>query len=105
MAWAMPQAIERSVATPTMRARFPARKPIRKASGRWLTATGGYADRELLARLDRAALTDVVPVGNLRRRDLEHARDGRQRIAGSHDVRDGTSRGRRVRARELRAAR
>ena len=28
MAWAMPQAIERSVATPTIKARLPARKPM-----------------------------------------------------------------------------
>ena len=36
MAWAMPQAMDRSVATPTMSARLPVRKPIVQFAG-WRT--------------------------------------------------------------------
>src|SRR6185295_8004955 len=108
----MPHAIERSVATPTMRARLPARNPIHEprlltgknrkrffryracvsagkkrgfcrllpsvaTPGRFShsAAARGYADREFLARLDGAADGDVVPVEDLRHRDLEHTRD------------------------------
>src|SRR6478752_4119753 len=94
MACAMPQAMERSVATPTMRARLPARNPMEASPDAAKSAAArGYADRELLARLD-AGVREVVPGADLLHRDLEELRDRIQRVASPHHVRH---RSRRVR--------
>src|SRR3954469_23902284 len=86
MACAMPQAMERSVATPTMRARLPARNPMEASPDAAKSAAArGYADRELLARLD-AGVLEVVPGRDLRHRDLEQFGDRVKRVARPHDV-------------------
>src|SRR5262245_10761316 len=106
MACAMPQAMERSVATPTMRARLPARNPIEASPDAAKSAAArGYADRKLLARLD-GGVREIVPGGDLLHRDLEEFGDRVQRVASAHHV-SHRARGRRHRRRrgggELRA--
>src|SRR5215470_1281423 len=101
MAWAMPHAMERSVATPTIKARLPARKPIdhtscpasghgrrsvrqSEAVAQAASAAGSsHADGQLLARGDPGAGPDAIPGHDLFDRHLEQLGDLRERIASA----------------------
>src|SRR5579863_684870 len=90
MAWAMPQAIERSVATPTMKARLPARNPMtsppggdyagRPAAAHPSAVAGGDADAQLLAGVDVRVRRQAVPGEQLRHAALEQLGDLRHRV-------------------------
>src|ERR1700734_3209592 len=85
MAWAIPQAMERSVARPTMRARLPLRKPILIPFLPLLPARVDVHD-EPLAGSDLMILVDAVPALQLCDRDLELMRDAVHRIAVPHRI-------------------
>src|SRR5215213_2317974 len=84
MAVAMPWAIERSVASPTMRARLPARNPTLSAS-----AQLGRVDVEYqsLASAQRAGGAHLVPAHQFAHGDVELVGDLGERIAAAHFVR------------------
>src|SRR6185437_7901834 len=91
IACAMPHAIERSVATPTMNARLPERNPMREPAGdcvhRQCTLPAGCdPDRERLTRADVSARAHGVPGENLRDPHLEEPGDPPQRIAGADGI-------------------
>src|SRR6516164_1567486 len=112
IACAMPQAIERSVATPTMKARLPARNPIRlclpagimpekstrsaaprtRASARRPWRDSAVACREvdaqLLAGAQMRVTAQAVPGEELRHAALEQACDQRHRVTLTHRVLD-----------------
>src|SRR5262245_34089546 len=90
MACEMPQAMERSVASPTIRAFLPARNPMpslhdqRGASPLILAADvrrSPDVDREELAGAQGRAAAHVIPSLEVADGDLEAARDRGQRVA------------------------
>src|SRR5688572_15108769 len=85
MACAMPYAMERSVASPTIRAFFPARNPmpsLQPNSAADVRASPDV-DRQGLAGAQRRAAPHVIPSLQVADRDLEAARDGRERVAAA----------------------
>src|SRR5215472_6392841 len=105
IACAMPQAIERSVATPTMKARLPARKPIAVClpasdyAGKDARASGaaalpgsavarGEMDAQLLTGAQVRVTAQAVPGEQLRHAALEQSRDQRHGVALAHRVFD-----------------
>src|SRR5688572_27079742 len=91
MAWAMPQAIERSVATPTISARLPERipmsAPFAMRMGRDDSSSGTLAPvgDESLSRLD-GAVGEVVPAAQRSHRHLQHTGNARESVAALHHV-------------------
>src|SRR4029078_6573578 len=94
MAWAIPQAMERSDATPTISARLPLRNPMclpleNRCEGRHSASFNRpagnsaalHGDRELLTRAQRGMPADAVPVDEVGDRYAKHLRNARQRIA------------------------
>src|SRR6266480_1903907 len=74
MACAMPHAMERSVATPTMKARLPARNPMMSLPAR------------LLPGVQARARGEAIPGEQLRHAALEEPRDLRDGVALAHRV-------------------
>src|SRR2546423_15490103 len=87
MACAMPHAMERSVATPTMKARLPARNPMVRASRRglcrkWrrqgrkpLVAGRVQTDAQLLPGVQPRVRGEAIPAEQLRHAALEEPRE------------------------------
>src|SRR5688572_22653281 len=112
MACAMPQAMERSDATPTISARLPLMNPMYPPMS-WIRpafcqpdllkgkSAAANVDRELLPDAQRRVLADAVPVHQVRHRDAEHLCDARERVAAAHLVahRARTARSNRLAAR------
>src|SRR5580700_5395976 len=99
IACAMPQAIDRSVATPTMKARLPVRKPMFVASGadyavkacrRDGAVTSAVAraemDVQLLPGMDVGLRVQAVPGEQLRHAALEQAGNLRHGVTLAHRV-------------------
>src|SRR5687767_15504787 len=91
MAWAMPQAIERSVATPTISARLPERIPISAPfamrMGRDDSSSGTLAPvgDQALSGLD-GAVGEVVPAAQRSHRHLQHTGYARKGVTALHHV-------------------
>src|SRR5688500_5615009 len=97
----MPYAMERSVASPTIRAFLPARNPMPSLppdSAADIRASPDV-DRQGLAGTQRRAAAHVIPSLQLVDRDLEAARDARERVATPDPVIDLP-----IRSRDLRRA-
>src|SRR5579863_9057617 len=97
MAWAIPQAIERSVATPTIRARLPARNPMVVPPGSIMpevalrrsgSGVPDDVDAQLLAGVQMGRRAQPVPGQELRHAALEELGDLRDGIARAHGVDD-----------------
>ena len=87
IAWAMPQAIERLLASPTMTARLPARNPIKRAPAPSAALLEDVDEHhEPLAGLEVLRGVHFVPLEEVGHRHAEAARDRRQRVAAAHDV-------------------
>src|SRR5262245_34156862 len=116
----MPHAIERSVASPTISARLPARNPMAailagrerhyrlpQVSDRRSGAQGSLAapDGDALARFQQVALREAVPREELRHRNAETLGDMRKRVTPAHRVGGAGPVVRHLPLRSLRAAR
>src|SRR5882757_6604621 len=84
IAWAMPQAMERSVARPTINARLPLKKPI----DFFLPLLPARIDvhDETLPSPDLVMLVQPVPALQLRDRHLKLARNAIDSVAASHRI-------------------
>src|ERR1700683_5864417 len=83
MAFAMPQAMERSVASPTINARFAVKNPISFSS---LLAIRIAVHDQTLSRPDLVMLVQAVPALELRHRDLILPRNAEDRVAAAYGV-------------------
>src|SRR2546430_12786446 len=97
MACAMPHAMERSVATPTMKARLPARNPMMSLPARImpevappgpqpLVVARVQTDAQLLSGVQVRARGEAIPGEQLRHAALEEPRDLRDGVALAHRV-------------------
>src|SRR4029077_5544735 len=94
----MPQAIERSVATPTMKARLPARNPMGLSLPARIMPEGAQpplrsgvvvrmqVDAQLLPGVEPGLGGEAVPGHDLRHAALEEPRDLRDGVALAHGV-------------------
>src|SRR5579862_8635031 len=83
IACAMPQAIERSVATPTIRARLPDNIPI------VLNVLGARLDEcdQSLPRLESMHTGHSIPFRQIGHGDLQQSRDAVHRVAAANHIR------------------
>src|SRR2546430_5276966 len=97
MACAMPHAMERSVATPTMKARLPARNPMMSLRAgimpevappgpQPLVVARVQTDAQLLSGVQARARGEAIPGEQLRHAALEEPRDLRDGVALAHRV-------------------
>src|SRR5208283_3099318 len=86
IAWAMPHAIERSVASPTIKARLPVRKPMIYSSLSALAAMWFDVHDQMLSGADLVALVESVPAVQLRDGNLKLVGDAVDRVALAHGV-------------------
>src|SRR5579871_3719237 len=79
----MPQAIERSVATPTISARLPERMPtpVRSSAARF-----DEGDQHLTGVQMVSTGPQIVPSQQVADRDLQQPGDPVERIAAAHDI-------------------
>src|SRR6184192_3412918 len=106
----MPQAIERSVATPTMKARLPARNPMASSLPAGIMPEGAprplrsglvvrvQVDAELLSGVEPRMGREAVPRHDLRHAALKEPRDLRDGVALAHGVVEPAARRRAPRA-------
>src|SRR5580658_7332489 len=100
----MPQAIERSVATPMIKARLPVRNPMRCLRLRIMPQSDAaercpgsavarvQVDAQLLAGVDACMAAQAIPCEQLRHTALKEVRDLRHRVAFANGIDDFTVR-------------